>query len=586
MQPVAPSDLRLSNRLSQVTSLGGYDVIRLLRRIVVLLLILNVFGLAPSNALGADSSQLTYHVAVRNPANHMAVVTMTIGTATVHSSIVLTVQGFRGSTDHIKIQSAGDNSGKDLKIEVEGRNWRVFPAGARTIIITYSADMSVPFGVPEREDTGFHSYIGISGGLIQEHQLFLRPQIDVDTVTVRFELPSGWSLYAPRAMEDDFSYVSSGQEFIGTVMRSTYIGIGLFETYSTMYEGTEIVLVISIKSRPRTSPQTILERFTRGVEALAKRFGGVPSEKLMIFLPMPELGPVTAQMNSVVVNEKLIDVDPRTVGDDSIGGSISWFNFFHQLVHPWNKFFIEPKHWIRQTWFAEGFTDYYSIVTLEQTGLWSPTEAQAKWTATVNDYLSNQYHDVPIQDASFNGVETNNHELFRWPYVKGRLIAFLLNASLTRLSNGKKNLDDLMRVMFQNYGARRVTYTTQDVISTVNSISLALPSRADYTNFFREYVIGVTARLPLRLEAGGIHVDYEALESTAKLSFSRPTTTAAQSATSTATPAAVRPTTTVPSLEFPSRVWAVGAVSVAFAAVIGVYLYMKRRGSVLRSRQQ
>jgi predicted metalloprotease with PDZ domain len=55
-------------------------------------------------------------------------------------------------------------------------------------------------------------------------------------------------------------------------------------------------------------------------------------------------------------------------------------------------------------------------------------------------------------------------------YVKGNVVSFLLDAHIRRLTNGKKSMDDVMRLAFTRYGGER-GFTAAELRATIEEVA-------------------------------------------------------------------------------------------------------------------
>ena len=147
----------------------------------------------------------------------------------------------------------------------------------------------------------------------------------------------------------------------------------------------------------------------------------------------------------------------------------------HELFHAWNvkrmmpAGFLPYDYW-RETptkllWAMEGITSYYGELTLVRAGLWSESrylqhiekEIEVLESSPANRHLS-------LAQASYDGwlaTPAYNHDLTNaWYsfYNKGELVALLLDLTIRQRSGGGKSLDDVMRLLWGEYGSsvRRV----------------------------------------------------------------------------------------------------------------------------------
>ena len=55
-------------------------------------------------------------------------------------------------------------------------------------------------------------------------------------------------------------------------------------------------------------------------------------------------------------------------------------------------------------------------------------------------------------------------------YVKGNVVSFLLDAHIRRLTNGRKSMDDVMRIAYARYGGER-GFTADELRAVVEEVS-------------------------------------------------------------------------------------------------------------------
>jgi predicted metalloprotease with PDZ domain len=115
----------------------------------------------------------------------------------------------------------------------------------------------------------------------------------------------------------------------------------------------------------------------------------------------------------------------------------------HETFHTWLGEQIrlsEPESLLY--WFQEGFCDYYARLLLLRVHLISFDEYVAEYNKVLEEYFTSS--------ARFEKNETlqnfsNESDFNKLTYQRGDIIANNLNAAIIRNSNGRKNLDDLLR---------------------------------------------------------------------------------------------------------------------------------------------
>ena len=148
-------------------------------------------------------------------------------------------------------------------------------------------------------------------------------------------------------------------------------------------------------------------------------------------------------------------------------GYLHWLGLVcHEHFHAWNvkrlrpvelgPFDYENENYTRSLWIAEGITEYYGYLNVRRAGL-----------STVDEYLTQLGNliealqktpgrrEQPVELASFDAwikfyrPDENSVNSSISYYVKGALIAWVIDARLRRESANARSLDDVMR---QAYG--------------------------------------------------------------------------------------------------------------------------------------
>jgi len=120
----------------------------------------------------------------------------------------------------------------------------------------------------------------------------------------------------------------------------------------------------------------------------------------------------------------------------------------HETFHTWigeKITFSEPEQLLY--WFKEGFTEYYTRLLMLRANLISLDDYIIEYNKVLK-----QYYTSPVRYEKNERIlmdNLNDTELMRLPYQRGDIFAHNLNAAIIKNSNGKKNLDDLMRELLQ-----------------------------------------------------------------------------------------------------------------------------------------
>lgn len=189
---------------------------------------------------------------------------------------------------------------------------------------------------------------------------------------------------------------------------------------------------------------------------------------------------------------------------ESLGGNGMRSNIgtvSHEFFHIWNVERIRPKslepfnyaeaNMSGELWFAEGFTSYYTNLTLCRAGIISPAEYVEGLTGTFN-YVWNSpgrqffnpiemSYQAPFVDAATSVDAVNRENTFISYYSYGTVLGLALDLSLRQ---NKLDLDGYMKLIWQSHGKNETPYTIEDLHQSL--IAYAGKELAD--SFFNNYI--------------------------------------------------------------------------------------------------
>ncbi|MGB5322814.1 M61 family metallopeptidase, partial [Lutimonas sp.] len=174
----------------------------------------------------------------------------------------------------------------------------------------------------------------------------------------------------------------------------------------------------------------------------------------------------------------LTDLNPLNKGgfQENIG------TVAHEFFHAWNverirplslePFDYEEANMSGELWFAEGFTSYYTNLTLCRTGILSREAYATSLSKNLNDVWNspglNYFNPVemsyqaPFVDAATSVDQVNWENTFVSYYSYGNVLGLALDLSLRNLE-GNKTLDGFMKLVWQTYGENEIPYTLKDL---------------------------------------------------------------------------------------------------------------------------
>ncbi len=173
-------------------------------------------------------------------------------------------------------------------------------------------------------------------------------------------------------------------------------------------------------------------------------------------------------------------VDTRPLRGDGVEAALGTMS--HEFFHCWNVERIRPAtlkpfdftqaNMSDELWFAEGFTSYYTDLTLCRAGIISP-QAYVEGLARSLNYVTlrpgRKFHSpiemsrqAPFVDAARSIDPFNTGNVFTSYYTYGKVLGLALDLSLRNLGEDH-TLDGFMQQVWRQYGKTEVAYTVTDL---------------------------------------------------------------------------------------------------------------------------
>ncbi|WP_148598282.1 M61 family metallopeptidase [Aquisphaera giovannonii] len=378
------------------------------------------------------------------------------------------VREFARNVEEVKATGPG---GKALEIAKTRKNrWKVATGGA--------AEVTVAYRVYCRTMTVQSNWVDSSFAMLNGAGIFLTPVGGPSRPhEVALELPPAWrtsvSGLPPAPGGGPNRYLAA--DFDTLVDSPIYAGNPA--TYEFQVDGVPHVLVNEGEGGLWDGP-----RSARDVEAIVRAqkafWGLLPYERYVFFNLLVEAGGGLEHKNSTVLMASRWASRTRA-------GYLGWLNLVsHEFFHTWNvkrlrpvelgPFDYENEVYTPSLWVAEGITSYYDRLFVRRAGLCTAEEFLAGDPPSgEGDKPSNDIERLQttpgrlVQGLEASSLDTwikfyrrdeNTANTGVSYYVKGGVVAFLLDAKIRRATGGKKSLDDLMRLAYSRYsGAKGFT---------------------------------------------------------------------------------------------------------------------------------
>ncbi|HHP7232382.1 MAG TPA: M61 family metallopeptidase [Xenococcaceae cyanobacterium] len=179
----------------------------------------------------------------------------------------------------------------------------------------------------------------------------------------------------------------------------------------------------------------------------------------------------------------------------------------HEFFHLWNIKRIRPKaletfdyeqeNYTTSLWFSEGVTSYYDMLIPLKAGIYNRKKFLDNLSKDITKYLSIPGRNIqPLDESSFDAwiklyrreAHSDNNQISY--YLKGELVALLLDLLIRNKHQNQKSLDDVMRIMWERYGKAEIGFTPEDLQQVFEEVA-----EQDLSDFFRCY-LETTKALP------------------------------------------------------------------------------------------
>ena len=173
----------------------------------------------------------------------------------------------------------------------------------------------------------------------------------------------------------------------------------------------------------------------------------------------------------------------------------------HELFHAWNVTRIRPmelspyefskENYYETGFITEGVTTYYGDLFLVRGEVFTEAQYFDELNALFKRHFENYgRHNLSLTESSFDlwidGYKKILPNRKVSIYVKGAILAFMLDLTIRKYSNNKQSIDDLTFELWEKFGQKEIGYTKQDVYDLISKYAGALAG-----GFINDYYEGV-----------------------------------------------------------------------------------------------
>jgi predicted metalloprotease with PDZ domain len=211
-------------------------------------------------------------------------------------------------------------------------------------------------------------------------------------------------------------------------------------------------------------------RAARDVEQIVRAhrhmWGFLPYEKYVFFNMITEAGGGLEHHNSTILMTSRWHARVRK-------DYLNWLGLVsHEFFHVWNvkrlrpielgPFDYENEVYTKNLWIAEGVTSYYTELGLRRAGLCTQEEFLERLSGDIERLQTTPGRLVhPLEMASYDAWiklyrnDENSPNTTISYYLKGAVVAFLLDVKIQVATGGARCLDDMLRLAYAHYAGER-----------------------------------------------------------------------------------------------------------------------------------
>ena len=259
---------------------------------------------------------------------------------------------------------------------------------------------------------------------------------------------------------------------------------------------------LAIWGQGNDNAEKIIEDTSKIIEIEAEMFGGLPYERYLFLLHLSANG-----------FGGLEHKDSCTLNYNRFGfrAKDKYERFMqlvaHEFFHLWNVKRIRPKalevfdyeneNYTTSLWFSEGTTSYYDLIIPLRAGIYDTKTYLENLSKEITRLQTTPGRNVqPASESSFDAwiklyrpdANSNNSQISY--YLKGEMVSLLLDLLIRNRHNNTRSLDDVMRLMWENFGKAEIGFTPAQLKETIEVVA-----DTDLSDFFKRYVDG-TEELP------------------------------------------------------------------------------------------
>jgi predicted metalloprotease with PDZ domain len=361
------------------------------------------------------------------------------------------------------------------------------------------AEVTIKYRIFANEISVRTNHLDTTHGYFNGAAIFLRiPDWEKQAINVTIVPPyPDWQVTAalPKVSASKNTFTFSAKDFDTLV--DTPFEIGQHQVYGFEVLGKPHELAIWGKGNFQV--ERLIADFQKIIQVEAEIFGGLPYERYIFLVHL------LSQAFGGLEHKDCCSLIYQRFGFQDTDKYERFLQLVaHEFFHLWNVKRIRPQalevfdydqeNYTTSLWFCEGTTSYYDLHIPLRAGIYNAKSYLNHLGKEIARYQNTPGRAVqPLAESSFDTwiklyrPDANSPNSQISYYLKGEMVSLLLDLLIRARHGNMRSLDDVMRVMWGEFGKSEVGYTPKQLQTVIESVA-----EVDLTDFFANYIDGLT----------------------------------------------------------------------------------------------
>jgi predicted metalloprotease with PDZ domain len=440
-----------------------------------------VESISPIAATSCLPIQMHYQVAMSQPESHLFEVTLHVDGWQADTALDLKMPVWtpgsyliREYARHLQNFSAFSSANSPLPWRKVGKNhWQIDPQGNPSLIIRYRIYAN-ELSVRTNHLDSTHGYF--NGAALFFYVLgYERQAIQVEIVPPR----SDWQITTTLPLISEVENTFEAIDFDTLVDSPFEIGkhqCSEFEVFGKPHQ-------LAVYGEGNLERDRLINDIQRVIQVEANLFGDLPYDRYLFLLHLSShgFGGLEHRNSCSLIYQRF-----GFRNKDKYNRFIQLVA--HEFFHLWNVKRIRPKgleifdyeqeNYTPSLWFSEGTTSYYDLIIPYRAGIYDIRAYLNGLSKEISRFLTTPGRQVqPLAESSFDAwiklyrqdVNSPNSQMSY--YLKGEMVSLLLDLLIRERHNNKRSLDDVLCLLWEQFGKPEIGFTPEQLQQTVETVA-------------------------------------------------------------------------------------------------------------------